>query len=226
MLADLLPGAAPLAERLAAFRVRDRVPPPRLGAAVEALGAALRARTDAALGLPVGERVGFSVRGDRRAGPATQVEFVTTGVLLRRLQRDPALPGVAVVVLDEVAAVIQTGHYTKNISAALLENHDELKALVTEKVRDDPNSRLVKKLPGYEAIVSEVSETTLRVIIEMLSDPRMDELVSDVLRNNLEQIKRAVRDREHEKVGELAPADPIPATAPVPTTFRAPRPPP
>lgn len=124
------------------------------------------------------------------------------------------------VVLDEVSAVIQTGHYTRNISAALLENHDELKALVTEKVREDPNSRLVKKLPGYEAIVSEVSETTLRVLIEMLSDPRMDELVSDLLRNNLQQIERAVREREHEKVLDVEPADPIPPSVTVPRTFR------
>ena len=115
-----------------------------------------------------------------------------------------------IVVLDEVAAVIQTGHYTKNISAALLENHDELKALVAEKVRADPNTRLVSKLPGYETVVSEVTETTLRVMIDMLSDPRMDELVSDLLRNNLEQIKRAVREREHERVAPPAPPDPVP----------------
>jgi len=120
-----------------------------------------------------------------------------------------------IVVLDEVAAVIQTGHYTKNISAALLENHDELKALVAEKVRADPNARLVSKLPGYEAIVGEVTETVMRVLIDMLSDPRMDELVSDLLRNNLEQIKRAVRERAHENVGPLADPDPIPARAPV-----------
>ncbi len=54
------------------------------------------------LGEPVGETVGFAVRGERRSSAATRVEFVTTGVLLRRLQRDPALPGVAAVVLDEV----------------------------------------------------------------------------------------------------------------------------
>lgn len=119
-----------------------------------------------------------------------------------------------IVVLDEVAAVIQTGHYTRNISDALKENHDELKALVAEKVRADPNARLVSKLPGYETIVSEVTETTMRVLIDMLSDPRMDELVSDLLRNNLEQIKRAVREREHEQVGAPAPADPIPPSAP------------
>lgn len=54
------------------------------------------------LGEPVGRTVGYSVRGDRRVGPQTRIEIVTTGVLLRRLQRDPDLPGVAAVVLDEV----------------------------------------------------------------------------------------------------------------------------
>ncbi|MEU5210626.1 ATP-dependent helicase HrpB [Streptomyces sp. NPDC020742] len=53
------------------------------------------------LGEQVGERVGFTVRGERRAGPRTAVEVVTTGVLLQRLQRDPELAGVDVVVLDE-----------------------------------------------------------------------------------------------------------------------------
>ena len=54
------------------------------------------------LGEPVGVTAGFSVRGESRVGVRTRVEFVTTGVLLRRLQRDPELPGVDAVVLDEV----------------------------------------------------------------------------------------------------------------------------
>ncbi|GGO75674.1 ATP-dependent helicase HrpB [Nocardioides deserti] len=54
------------------------------------------------LGEPVGQTVGYAVRGERRSSPATRVEMVTTGVLLRRLQRDPDLPGVAAVVVDEV----------------------------------------------------------------------------------------------------------------------------
>ncbi len=119
-----------------------------------------------------------------------------------------------IAVLDEVADVIQTGHYTKNISAALLENHDELVALVAEKVRQDPASRVVGRLPGYDAVVAQVSETTLRVLVEMLGDPRMDELVSDLLRNNLQQIKRAVREREHERVEAPAPPDPSPMVGP------------
>ncbi|MEU4358663.1 ATP-dependent RNA helicase [Streptomyces virginiae] len=53
------------------------------------------------LGERVGGAVGFTVRGERVAGPGTVVEVVTTGVLLQRLQRDQELAGVDVVVLDE-----------------------------------------------------------------------------------------------------------------------------
>uniref|UniRef100_UPI0005F29EDE helicase-related protein n=1 Tax=Pseudarthrobacter chlorophenolicus TaxID=85085 RepID=UPI0005F29EDE len=51
---------------------------------------------------PLGGRVGYTVRGERRAGAETLVEFVTPGILLRRLLADPGLAGVAAVVLDEV----------------------------------------------------------------------------------------------------------------------------
>ncbi|MEU0841925.1 ATP-dependent helicase C-terminal domain-containing protein [Streptomyces sp. NPDC005962] len=53
------------------------------------------------LGERTGERVGFTVRGERQAGPRTVVEVVTTGVLVQRLQRDQELAGVDAVVLDE-----------------------------------------------------------------------------------------------------------------------------
>ncbi|MBS41887.1 MAG: hypothetical protein CMH83_01675 [Nocardioides sp.] len=105
-----------------------------------------------------------------------------------------------IVVLDEVADVIQTGHYTQNVSDALIENRAELKAMVAEKIREDPNASLIRRLPGYDKVVDEVSETTLRVIVEVLHDPRTDELVSDLLRNNLQQIRKAVRERQHEDV--------------------------
>jgi hypothetical protein len=110
-----------------------------------------------------------------------------------------------VAILDEVADVIRTGHYTQNVTAALIENRAELKALVAEKLREDPNVRLVARLPLYDRVVREASETTLRVVIQMLSDPRMDELVSDLLRNNLDQIKRAVRARANEDVEQARP---------------------
>jgi ATP-dependent helicase HrpB len=61
------------------------------------------ARRLAALdGSRLGDRVGYSVRGERQAGPDTVIEFVTPGILLRRLLSDPGLDGVDAVVLDEV----------------------------------------------------------------------------------------------------------------------------
>ncbi|MFE7334540.1 ATP-dependent helicase HrpB [Streptomyces griseus] len=53
------------------------------------------------LGERPGERVGFTVRGERVVGPGTVVEVVTTGVLLQRLQRDQELAGVDAVIIDE-----------------------------------------------------------------------------------------------------------------------------
>ncbi|MFI6859201.1 ATP-dependent helicase HrpB [Streptomyces sp. NPDC050421] len=53
------------------------------------------------LGERPGERVGFTVRGERVMGPDTVVEVVTTGVLLQRLQRDQELAGVDAVIIDE-----------------------------------------------------------------------------------------------------------------------------
>ncbi|GAA1562813.1 ATP-dependent helicase HrpB [Dactylosporangium maewongense] len=49
----------------------------------------------------VGESVGYSVRGDRRVGPGTRVEVVTTGLLVQRLLADPELAGVGTVMIDE-----------------------------------------------------------------------------------------------------------------------------
>lgn len=51
---------------------------------------------------PLGDRIGFTVRGERQVGPQTRIEFVTAGVLLRRLLDDPALDGVDAIIIDEV----------------------------------------------------------------------------------------------------------------------------
>jgi ATP-dependent RNA helicase HrpB len=64
-----------------------------------ARGAAARMAT--MLGEEVGESVGYRVRLDRKVGPKTRIEVVTTGLFLRQLQGDPALPGVAAILFDE-----------------------------------------------------------------------------------------------------------------------------
>ncbi len=59
-------------------------------------------RMAALLGQEVGATVGFVTRDQRATSPATRVEVVTEGVLTRRLQRDPTLPGTGLVVFDEI----------------------------------------------------------------------------------------------------------------------------
>jgi ATP-dependent helicase HrpB len=59
-------------------------------------------RMAALLGEPVGRTVGYQTRDERHIGPHTRVEVLTEGVLTRRLQHDPELPGVGIVVFDEV----------------------------------------------------------------------------------------------------------------------------
>ncbi|MEY2583887.1 MAG: ATP-dependent helicase HrpB [Ilumatobacteraceae bacterium] len=54
------------------------------------------------LGTEVGGLVGFQTRDERRIGRDTRIEVVTEGVLTRRLQHDPELPGVGLLIFDEV----------------------------------------------------------------------------------------------------------------------------
>lgn len=53
------------------------------------------------LGEKVGETVGYRIRLDSKVGPCTRIEVVTEGILTRRLQEDPALEGVGLVIFDE-----------------------------------------------------------------------------------------------------------------------------
>ncbi|AVD84959.1 ATP-dependent helicase HrpB [Pseudomonas sp. SWI6] len=53
------------------------------------------------LGEKVGETVGYRIRLDSKVGPHTRIEVVTEGILTRRLQADPALDGVGLLIFDE-----------------------------------------------------------------------------------------------------------------------------
>ena len=69
---------------------------------VAAVSLAERVHGERAERVALGEgSVGYSVRLDRRTSAATRLEFVTVGVLLRRLQRPDGLADVTHVVVDE-----------------------------------------------------------------------------------------------------------------------------
>lgn len=99
---------------------------------------------------------------------------------------------VTVAVLDEVEAVLAKGTYTQNISRALQENEHEVRAMILEKLRQDRQAGRLSRLPFYDEIVSGVVDAGIRVVEEVLRDPRTDELVADMLRENLHQLRNAI----------------------------------
>lgn len=62
---------------------------------------AAAARMSALLGDSVGATVGYRTRDDTKVGRATHIEVITEGILTRRIQNDPELTGVGLVVFDE-----------------------------------------------------------------------------------------------------------------------------
>lgn len=62
---------------------------------------AAAARMASLLGEVVGETVGYQIRFERKISQRTRIEVVTEGLLARRLQTDPELPGVGLVIFDE-----------------------------------------------------------------------------------------------------------------------------
>lgn len=53
------------------------------------------------LGEPVGQTIGYRMRGDTKVSAKTRVEVVTDGILTRMLQSDPDLKGIGAIIFDE-----------------------------------------------------------------------------------------------------------------------------
>lgn len=53
------------------------------------------------LGEKVGQTIGYQIRNERKVSSQTRLEIVTEGILTRRLQSDPELSDVALVIFDE-----------------------------------------------------------------------------------------------------------------------------
>jgi hypothetical protein len=99
---------------------------------------------------------------------------------------------ITIAVLDEVVKVLETGNYPENLAKSLTENKAELRAIIHEKLTEDPQLGMLKRIPFHDEIVHSVVDTSFRVILEVLQDPRIDDFFSSVVRDNREQIRHAV----------------------------------
>ncbi|HEX4872926.1 MAG TPA: ion transporter [Nevskiaceae bacterium] len=103
---------------------------------------------------------------------------------------------ITVAVLDEVVDVLIQGHYPRNIARALRENETEIEAMIAEKLRQDPDAGRLRRLPFYDEVVNATTRAAFRVVMEILHDPRTDEIVADLLRENSAQIRASLRERQ------------------------------
>jgi hypothetical protein len=99
---------------------------------------------------------------------------------------------VTVAMLDEVREVLRQGQYARNIGRALQENQKELRAMISEKLQEDPRAGRLQRLPFAKDLTESIIDVALRLVEEVLKDPRTDELIADVLRENLDQIRASV----------------------------------
>nr|WP_246127909.1 ion transporter [Amycolatopsis rhizosphaerae] len=109
---------------------------------------------------------------------------------------------VTIAVLDEVVKVLETGNYPENLARSLTAHRAELRAIITEKLSEDPQLGKLRRLPFHGEVVRAVVDTSFRVLLEVLLDPRVDEFFSSVVRENREQIRRAVQLGLHETEDE------------------------
>jgi len=106
---------------------------------------------------------------------------------------------VTIIVLDRVADVLVQGTYTENIARALATEEAQLRQMVLEKLKSDPQTGKLSWVPYHDEIVQNVITTILRVTESILQDKRTDELVANMLRVNIDQLREAIEVQEDER---------------------------
>ncbi len=199
------------------------------------------------LGEPVGDTVGYRVRGDTRVSRRTRIEVVTEGVLARLLSADASLEGYGAVLFDEFHE--RSLHADLGLALVLESQQvlrDELRVLVMSATLDgDAVSRLIADAQGPAPVVrsagrlfpiethyrpprsdERVEATTSRVVREALAAHDGDVLVflpgAGEQRRVAERLEGSVPPavQVHTLHGSLSLADQDAALAPAPAGTR------
>ncbi|KAL0087763.1 P-loop containing nucleoside triphosphate hydrolase protein [Phycomyces blakesleeanus] len=120
----------------------------------------------------IGTTVGYAIRGETKVSSKTQLQFCTTGVLLRRLQGDPSLAGISHVMIDEVHERSVDSDFLLIILRQVLKKRKDLKvvlmsATINQKLFSDYfNGAPAIEIPGF---THPVEDLYLENIISMTS---------------------------------------------------------
>uniref|UniRef100_A0A7N0T0X3 RNA helicase n=1 Tax=Kalanchoe fedtschenkoi TaxID=63787 RepID=A0A7N0T0X3_KALFE len=93
-------------------------------------------RVSQELGVPLGDRVGYSIRFEDRTSEKTLIKYMTDGVLLRESLSDPELREYSVVVLDEAHERSLNMDVLLGLMKRLVKTRKDLKVVVTSATLD------------------------------------------------------------------------------------------
>ncbi|MGA1746077.1 MAG: ATP-dependent helicase HrpB [Ilumatobacteraceae bacterium] len=147
------------------------------------------------LGESVGDSIGYTTRDERRTGPRTRVEVVTEGILTRRIQNDPELPGISAVIFDEV----HERHLTTDLGLALtLEVADSIRPdLIVGAMSATPDvDRLRRVLGECPVIESDGRLHPVEIIWAPGGDTRSPDRRRDIARSAASTVLRALTEQD------------------------------
>lgn len=155
---------------------------------------------------PVGKTVGYRVRFDTNVSDATRIEVVTEGILTRRLQRDPELAGVGLIIFDEFHERSLHADLALALCMDVMDGfRDDLKILIMSATLDVENiSGLLK---DAEVINGKGREYPVDI---RLADEKMHKGRYGALEQNtfffvhcVNQMKNAITRAAHEEQGDI-----------------------
>jgi ATP-dependent RNA helicase DHX57 len=120
----------------------------------------------------IGKTVGYAVRGETKSSAETRLQFVTTGVLLRRLQSDPSLQGISHVLIDEVHERSVDSDFLLIILRQVLKRRKDLKVvLMSATINQELFSKYFDGAPAIEipGFTHPVQDFYLEDILDMTS---------------------------------------------------------
>ena len=100
----------------------------------------------------VGEKVGYQVKNDKKISKNTVLEIVTEGILSRRIQADPELSGIGLIIFDEFHERTINADFTLMLALEIQQSiREDLKILVMSATID---TNLIAAYLHTEAIIS------------------------------------------------------------------------
>ena len=135
----------------------------------------------------VGETIGYRIRFESKVSKATRIEVLTEGILTRRLQNDPALEDIGLVIFDE----FHERHLHADLALALCLDsqrglRDDLKLLVMSATLD---GTAVSRLLGDAPIVTSEGRSYAVDIHYLPRDPegRLPDVVAQAVQRALSE---------------------------------------